>query len=42
MACASQTLAGGLFGVLVAVSGGPDSLALALVAAEICVEKDKF
>ena len=29
----------GYSGVLVAVSGGPDSLALAFVAAEICVEK---
>ena len=29
----------GFSGVLVAVSGGPDSLALAFVAAEICVEK---
>lgn len=29
----------GCSGVLVAVSGGPDSLALAFVAAEICVEK---
>ena len=29
----------GLSGVLVAVSGGPDSLALAFVTAEICVEK---
>ena len=29
----------GCSGVIVAVSGGPDSLALAFVAAEICVEK---
>ena len=29
----------GYSGVLAAVSGGPDSLALAFVAAEICVEK---
>ena len=29
----------GYSGVLVAVSGGPDSLALAFLAAEICVEK---
>ena len=29
----------GYSGVLIAVSGGPDSLALAFVAAEICVEK---